>query len=110
VRTSDKIPLLSVLLEGPTQSGKTALAAMIAAESEFPFVRMLTRGYDSSGYSEGSKCNHVFKMFQDSWKSPLSMVIIARNNSELRTISRGSRARPPSMPSNRALWALQALP
>jgi vesicle-fusing ATPase len=75
VRTSDKTPLLSVLLEGPSQSGKTALAAKIAAESEFPFVRMLSAD-KLIGFSEGAKCNHVFKMFQDSWKSPLSMIII----------------------------------
>jgi len=75
VRTSDRTPLMSVLLEGPAQTGKTALAAKIAAESGFPFVRVLTPD-KLIGYSDNSKCNHVFKMFQDAYKSPLSMIII----------------------------------
>jgi vesicle-fusing ATPase len=41
VRTSDRTPLMSVLLQGPSQSGKTAIAAKLAVDSEFPFVRMI---------------------------------------------------------------------
>jgi vesicle-fusing ATPase len=75
VRTSDRTPLMSVLLEGPPQTGKTALAAKIASESDFPFVRMLTAD-KLIGFSDSAKCNKVFKMFQDSYKSPLSLIII----------------------------------
>jgi len=75
VRTSDKTPLLSVLLEGKPQTGKTALAAHIASESGFPFVRMISAD-TLIGYSDMAKCNHFLKAFQDSYKSPLSMIII----------------------------------
>merc|ERR1711937_752335 len=36
VRTSDRTPLMSVLLQGPAQSGKTAIAAKLAVDSGFP--------------------------------------------------------------------------
>lgn len=40
VQHSEKTPLLSVLLEGPDGSGKTALAAHAAIQSEFPFAKV----------------------------------------------------------------------
>jgi len=75
VRQSNKTPLLSVLLEAPSGCGKTALAAKIACESGYPFVRMLTAD-KLIGLSDSSKCNHIFKIFQDAYKSPLSLIII----------------------------------
>jgi len=42
VRTSEKTPLLSILLEGNPFSGKTAIAAFTAFHSEFPFIRMIS--------------------------------------------------------------------
>lgn len=39
---STKIPLLSVLLQGTVGSGKTALAAHMAIESNFPFVKLIS--------------------------------------------------------------------
>lgn len=44
---SDKTPLLSVLLEGPDGSGKTALAAHAAIQSEFPFAKVTNSGSES---------------------------------------------------------------
>ena len=40
--SSSANPLLSVLLEGDNGSGKTALAAKIAIDSGFPFVKMIS--------------------------------------------------------------------
>lgn len=42
MRNSDKTPLLSVMLEGPVGSGKSALAASAAIESDFPFCKVVT--------------------------------------------------------------------
>ncbi|CAJ0957248.1 unnamed protein product [Ranitomeya imitator] len=39
-KNSDRTPLVSVLLEGPPHSGKTALAAKISEESNFPFIKI----------------------------------------------------------------------
>ena len=75
VRTSDRTPLMSVLLRGPAGVGKTAIAAKLAVESEFPFVRMISAD-EMIGYNESSKCQMIHKVFMDSYKSPLSLIII----------------------------------
>lgn len=75
VRTSDKTPLLSVLLQGPQSSGKTAIAAKIAVSSGFPFVRTISAD-EMIGYSELSKCQEIHKVFADSYKSPLSLIFM----------------------------------
>jgi vesicle-fusing ATPase len=75
VRTSDRTPLMSVLLRGPAGVGKTAIAAKIAVDSEFPFVRMISAD-EMIGYGESSKCQMIHKVFMDSYKSPLSLIII----------------------------------
>ena len=75
VRTSAKTPLMTVLLEGRAHTGKTALAARTAVTSEFPFVRLLSA--DSMiGFSESAKCQAIQKVFLDSYKSPLSIIVI----------------------------------
>lgn len=75
VRTSDRTPLMSVLLKGPGASGKTAIAAKLAVDSGFPFVRMISAD-EMIGYSEVSKCQMIHKAFMDSYKSPLSMIFL----------------------------------
>lgn len=75
VRTSEKTPLMSVLLQGPPASGKTAVAAKVAVESGFPFVRMISAD-DMIGFSEMSKCQEIHRAFLDSYKSPLSLIFI----------------------------------
>lgn len=75
VRTSEKTPLMSVLLQGPPASGKTAMAAKVSVESGFPFVRMISAD-DMIGYSEMSKCQEIHRAFLDSYKSPLSLIFI----------------------------------
>lgn len=75
VRTSEKTPLMSVLLAGPPASGKTAVAAKVAVESGFPFVRMISAD-DMIGFSETAKCQEIHKSFLDSYKSPLSLILI----------------------------------
>jgi vesicle-fusing ATPase len=42
IRVSNNTPLLSILLEGKNGCGKTALAARLAVESGFPFVKMIS--------------------------------------------------------------------
>lgn len=75
VGTSTRTPLLSVLLEGQVASGKTAIAAKLAAESNFPFVRMISP--DSLiGTSESQKCNNLLRIFTDSYRSEKSIIFI----------------------------------
>uniref|UniRef100_A0A5S6QQ51 Vesicle-fusing ATPase n=1 Tax=Trichuris muris TaxID=70415 RepID=A0A5S6QQ51_TRIMR len=67
--------LVSVLLEGPPNSGKTALAAHIAKKSDFPFIKVVSPE-DMVGYSETAKCAMLRKAFDDAYKSPLSILLI----------------------------------
>lgn len=75
VRTSTRTPLMSVLLQGPPATGKTAIAAKTAVDSGFPFVRMISAD-DMIGYSESSKSQMIHKAFMDSYKSPLSLIFM----------------------------------
>ena len=72
---SGSTPLLSVLLHGPRGSGKTALAARIAMDSEFPFIR-LVRPMDMVGMNEIQKIQHLSKVFTDAYKSPLNVLVL----------------------------------
>ncbi|EME81148.1 uncharacterized protein MYCFIDRAFT_49254 [Pseudocercospora fijiensis CIRAD86] len=65
----------SVLLHGPTGSGKTALAATIAVRSEFPFIK-LVRPADVVGMNEMQKIQHLSKVFTDAYKSPLNCLVL----------------------------------
>ena len=75
LRTSVKTPIMSVLLKGLPHTGKSAIAAKVAVESEFPFVRMIAAD-EMIGYSETSKCQTIHEAFMDSYKSPLIERII----------------------------------
>lgn len=75
VRTSTRTPLVSVLLHGPPGSGKTALAATIAQASQYPFMKLISP--DSMvGFSEAQKVASINKVFSDSNKSPLSVIVV----------------------------------
>ncbi|XP_065433801.1 vesicle-fusing ATPase isoform X2 [Chrysemys picta bellii] len=74
-KNSDRTPLVSVLLEGPPHSGKTALAAKIAEESNFPFIKICSPD-KTIGFSETAKCQAMKKIFDDAYKSQLSCVVV----------------------------------
>lgn len=74
-KNSDRTPLVSVLLEGPPNSGKTALAAKIAEKSGFPFIKICSPE-KMIGFSETAKCQAIKKIFEDAYKSQLSCVVV----------------------------------
>ncbi|KAF9464799.1 P-loop containing nucleoside triphosphate hydrolase protein [Collybia nuda] len=75
VKSSTRTPLVSVLLHGPPGAGKTALGASIAQASQFPFIKLISP--DSMvGFSESQKVAAITKVFADSYKSPLSVVVV----------------------------------
>ncbi|EJD01552.1 AAA-domain-containing protein [Fomitiporia mediterranea MF3/22] len=75
VRTSTRTPLVSVLLHGPPGSGKTAMAATIAQASQFPFIKLVSPE-SMIGMSPTQKISAINKVFTDSYKSPLSVIVI----------------------------------
>lgn len=74
-KNSDRTPLVSVLLEGLPHCGKTALAAKISEESNFPFIKICSPE-KMIGFSETAKCQAIKKIFEDAYKSQLSCVVV----------------------------------
>lgn len=74
-QVGESTPLFSVLLHGPTASGKTALAARIAIDSGFPFIKLISPE-DMVGFSEMAKVQHISKVFDDAYKSRTSVVVV----------------------------------
>lgn len=75
VRTSERTALVTALLHGPVGSGKTALAATIAMASEFPFIKLIAPE-SMVGMNEHAKIAYLNKVFNDSYKSPLSIIVV----------------------------------
>jgi vesicle-fusing ATPase len=75
VKKSSRTPLVSVLLHGPPGSGKTALAATIAMASEAPFIKLIAPE-TMVGYTESAKMSAISKVFNDSYKSPFSVIVV----------------------------------
>ncbi|KAH6643749.1 P-loop containing nucleoside triphosphate hydrolase protein [Boeremia exigua] len=75
VRKPDSTPILSVALHGPPGSGKTAMAARMAIDSGFPFIKLVSPE-DMVGFSEMQKVQQLDKIFRDAYKSALSVIVI----------------------------------
>ncbi|KAG0203400.1 transport between ER and Golgi ATPase protein [Mortierella sp. GBA30] len=75
VQHSERTPLVSLLLHGPPGAGKTALAATMAMESQFPFIKLISPE-SMIGMNELQKVNAIHRVFQDSYKSPLSVIVM----------------------------------
>lgn len=75
VRTSQRTPLVTVLLHGPPGSGKTALAATIAIASDYPFIKLISPE-SMIGMGDAQKINYLNKVFNDAYKSPMSIIVI----------------------------------
>lgn len=75
VKVSRGSPLVTVLLEGPSGSGKTAMAATVGIGSDFPYVKIIS-AESMIGLSEASKCAQIVKVFEDAYKSTLSIIVL----------------------------------
>ncbi|KAK9840836.1 hypothetical protein WJX81_007964 [Elliptochloris bilobata] len=75
VRSSEHTPLLTALLEGPAGAGKTALAATLGLESQFPLVKVVSSDA-MVGFSEPAKAAQIAKVFEDAYRSPMSIVVL----------------------------------
>ncbi|CAN6689803.1 unnamed protein product [Malus baccata var. baccata] len=75
VKLSKGSPLVTCLLEGPSGSGKSALAATVGIDSDFPYVKIVS-AETMIGLHESTKCAQIVKVFEDAYKSPLSIIIL----------------------------------
>eukprot|EP00890_Picochlorum_soloecismus_P000586 jgi/Picsp_1/1528/NSC_05006-R1_n-ethylmaleimide sensitive fusion protein len=73
VENSENNPLVTALLEGPAGSGKTAIAATVAIESGFPFVKVVS-AESMIGMSESAKCSYIARIFDDAYKTILVLL------------------------------------
>ncbi|CAN6915904.1 unnamed protein product [Brassica oleracea] len=73
--SNETSPPVTCLLEGPSGSGKTALAATIGIDSNFPYVKIVS-AETMAGLQESKKAARIAKVFEDAYKSPLSIVIL----------------------------------
>lgn len=72
---TSKLSCFQLLIHGQVGSGKSSLASFIATQTEFPFIKFVSPA-SLIGYSELQKCNIIRKAFEDSYKSPLSVIIL----------------------------------
>ena len=61
--------------QGAPNAGKTALAAKLADESGFPFVKICSPD-DMVGFTESAKCMKIAKIFDDAYRSMMSCIIV----------------------------------
>ena len=73
--SSDGSGLVSILLEGSPNAGKTALAAQLAKNSGFPFVKICSPE-DMVGFTESAKCMQIRKIFDDAYRSSMSCILV----------------------------------
>jgi len=62
VRNSSRTPIVSILLDGKPGAGKTALAAKLALESQFAFVKLLSPD-NFVGYQEQARVMKIAQVF-----------------------------------------------
>ncbi|MCL7037787.1 hypothetical protein MKW94_026521 [Papaver nudicaule] len=75
VKVSEGSPLVTCLLEGPSGSGKTAMAATVGIDSDFAYVKIIS-AETMVGLSESSKIAQIIKVFEDAYKSQLSIIYV----------------------------------
>lgn len=75
VQEPDSTPLFSAILHGPPGSGTTALAAQIALDSNYPLIKLCSPG-NMVGLNESMRIEHIRRIFDDAYKSPLSLILI----------------------------------
>ncbi|CAO3634178.1 unnamed protein product [Cunninghamella blakesleeana] len=102
VRNSTHTPLVSILLHGIPGAGKSALAASLALKSDYPFIKLIS-AESMVGMTENAKINEINKVFNDSYKSPLSVIVIDNIERLLDWVNIGPRF------SNAVLQALLVL-
>ena len=77
-------------MEGQNGSGKTALAAKLAKDSGFPYVKIVSPE-NYVGYTEYAKVQAIAKIFEDAYKSPLSLIVLDDIERLLEFVSIGPR-------------------
>ena len=103
VRAPDsKTLLMSILLTGERGCGKTAVAAFLAANSGYGFIKMIN-AFQLLGYSDATRCDRIESAFEQAYKSPISIIVLDDIERLLNYVPIGPRF------SNEALQTLMVL-
>ena len=81
---------MTLLLDGKQGCGKSAIAAKVALNSDFPFVKLISPE-QFVGVSEYAKIQKIVKVFDDAYKSSLSLIILDDIERLIEFISIGPR-------------------
>ncbi|KAM0330577.1 hypothetical protein ACHAQA_003525 [Verticillium albo-atrum] len=76
IQADDVIGKMAVLFHGPPGSGKTAIASYIAKQSGFPFIKMISPQHLTAFRDEFERKDYLTKVFNDAFRTPLSIVIL----------------------------------
>lgn len=90
IKNSSSISLISVLLEGASGCGKTALASFLALRSGFPYVKIISPE-SLVKYLEGGKYSSISTTFENAYKSPYSVIILDNIEKLIEYIKMGPR-------------------
>ena len=75
LKNSKSANMMSILLHGEQFTGKTSLACDIALNSGFPYVKIISPN-NLVKLLENGKAQEIMNIFENAYKSPLSIVII----------------------------------
>ncbi len=67
--------VMSVLIHGPAGCGKTSIITQLGLDSNSPFVRLISADA-FVGLSEPTRIHLINKIFEDAYKSPLSLILL----------------------------------
>ncbi|XP_045607834.2 vesicle-fusing ATPase 1 isoform X1 [Procambarus clarkii] len=74
-RSPETSSRLCLLLEGAPTAGTSALAAYLAKNSDFPFIKVIN-SREMVGFMESSKCLRINRIFDDAYRSELSCIFM----------------------------------
>lgn len=90
LKNSSKTQLLTLLLSGGNGSGKSAIASHLALNSGFLYVKMISAEM-FVGNPDFEKVKEIVKIFEDAYKSNMSLIILDDIERLIEYISIGSR-------------------
>lgn len=67
--------LFTIILKGPTGSGKTAFSAWLARSTGIPYIKIISNN-DMIGYSEQAKTQYIRDLFEQAYISDNSVIVL----------------------------------
>ncbi len=75
LKNSKSANMMSILLHGQESTGKTSLACHVALKSGFPYIKIISPD-NLVKLLENGKAQEIMNIFENAYKSPLSIIIV----------------------------------